>query len=133
MSRPTITITTENGEFAKTNKFLERMLNLVKLGKLDVYGKKGVKALAEATPVGETGVASESWYYVIKREKGRAKLIFCNSDVPENATINVALLLQYGHATRNGIFVEGIDYINPALQPVFGEIASWIIKEVKGH
>lgn len=131
MSRPSITITTKNGDFAKTNGFLERMLNLVKFGKLDEYGKKGVEALANATPLGSTGKAASSWYYVIKREKGRARLIFCNDDVPEDASISVALLLQYGHATRYGVFVEGIDYINPALQPIFGEIASWIIEEVK--
>lgn len=132
MSKPKITIETKHGEFAKTNRFLERMLNLAKLGKLDEYGKKGVKALSEATPVRE-GETADSWYYVIKRERGRARLIFCNDNVPENASISVALLLQYGHATRSGVFIEGIDYINPALQPVFGEIASWIIEEVRGH
>lgn len=131
MSRPKITITTKNGELAKTNGFLERMLNLAKLGKLDEYGKKGVKALSEATPV-KTGTAANSWYYKIVRNDRHAKLIFCNDDVPENASISVAILLQYGHAGRNGIFVEGTDYINPALKPVFGEIAHWIIEEVKG-
>lgn len=131
MSLPKITITATGGEFAKTNSFLERMLNLVNLGKLDEYGKKGVKALSEATPV-DTGKTAESWYYVIKRENGRAKLIFCNDDVPDGANISVALLIQYGHGTRYGVYVEGIDYINPALEPIFGEIAHWIIEEVRG-
>ena len=127
-----ISMKLKDPNFRKTNAFLERMLNLIKLGKLDYYGRKGVNALSDATPKGETGVASESWYYRIVRKKGSTRLIFCNSDVPEDASVSVAILLQYGHASRNGVFVEGIDYINPAMKPIFSEISRWIVEEVKG-
>jgi hypothetical protein len=131
MSSDIISFKNKEPEFKKTNSFLERMLNLVKFGKLDYFGKKGVKILSEATPKGETGLTSESWYYRIERKRGITSLIFCNSNVPENASVNVAILLQYGHAARNGIYIEGIDYINPAMKPIFEEISSWIVKEVK--
>lgn len=125
-----ITFKITDPKFKKTNRFLERMLNLVKLGKLDTYGRKGVKALSNATPRGETGETADSWFYTIERRIGSTKLIFHNSNVPEGANVSVAILLQYGHADRAGIFVEGIDYINPAMQPVFDEIVNWIKEEV---
>ena len=125
-----ITFKIKDPKFRKTNRFLERMLNLVKMGHLDIYGRKGVRALADATPKGETGLTAESWYYTIDRRPGSTKLIFHNSNVPEGANVSVAILLQYGHANRAGIFVEGIDYINPAMKPVFEEIVSWITEEV---
>ena len=118
--------------FRKTNAFLERMLNLIKMGRLDYYGRKGVEALSAATPKGETGTTAESWYYKIERSPGSTKLIFCNSNVPEGGSVNVAILLQYGHAMRNGVFMQGTDYINPAMKPIFENISSWIVEEVKG-
>ena len=118
--------------FRKTNAFLERMLNLIKRGRLDYYGRKGVEALMEATPKGDTGLTRDSWYYKIERIPGSTKLIFCNSNVPEGANVSVAILLQYGHATKNGIYLQGIDYINPAMKPIFKNISSWIAEEVKG-
>ncbi|MBO7453637.1 MAG: HK97 gp10 family phage protein [Clostridiales bacterium] len=118
--------------FRKTNAFLERMLNLIKMGRLDYYGRKGVEALKEATPTGETGVTKDSWYYKIERDPGVTRLVFCNSNVPEGGSVSVAILLQYGHAMRNGVFMQGIDYVNPAMKPIFENVSSWIVEEVKG-
>ncbi len=125
-----ITFKIRDPKFKKTNRFLERMLNLVRMGHLDTYGRKGVRALADATPKGETGLTADSWSYSIERRIGSTKLIFHNSNVPEGANVSVAILLQYGHANRAGIFVEGVDYINPAMKPVFDDIVNWIKKEV---
>jgi len=132
MGSQTISMKVNDPNFKKTNAFLERMLNLVRLGRLDYYGRKGVNALSAATPKGESGETAESWYYKIERGYGRTKLIFCNSNVPEDCSVSVAILLQYGHATRSGVYVEGVDYINPAMRPIFDEISSWIVEEVKG-
>lgn len=132
MSSQIISMKMSDPNFRKTNTFLERMLNLIKFGKLDTYGRKGVEALAAATPVGETGITADSWYYKIERKRESTRLIFCNNNVPEGSSVSVAILLQYGHATRNGIYVEGVDYINPAMRPIFDEISSWIVEEVKG-
>ena len=87
----------------------------------------GVDALREATPK-DTGKTSESWSYSIEMKDGTAKVIWSNSNVSDWA--NVAVLIQYGHATRNGGYVEGIDYINPAMSSIFEKMAQDIWKEV---
>ena len=125
-----ITFKIKDPKFRKTNRFLERMLNLVRMGHLDIYGRKGVRALSDATLKGETGLTADSWSYSIERMPGSTKLIFHNSNVPEGANVSVAILLQYGHASRSGILVEGVDYINPAMKPVFEDIVNWIKEEV---
>ena len=80
-------------------------------------GEEGVKALAQATPE-DTGTTAAKWRYEIKRTgRGKATVYFCNDNVHDGA--NVAVLLQYGHGTGTGGYVQGIDYINPALKPVF--------------
>lgn len=132
MSSQVISMKMSDPKFKKTNAFLERMLNLIRFGKLDIYGRRGVAALSAATPQGETGITAESWYYRIERKRDNTRLIFCNSNIPEDCSVSVAILLQYGHATRNGVYIEGIDYINPAMRPIFDEISSWIVEEVKG-
>lgn len=116
------------GKFKKTNSFLERCLEFIKLGRLDHYGKIGVAALAETTPK-DTGLLASSWNYKIERRKGVASLIFYNTDI-ENGQ-NVALLVYYGHGTKRGIYVPPNDYITPAMLPVFIQIAEDMRKEIE--
>lgn len=123
---PVITLV-QKGNFKKTNSFIEKALEFVRLGELDKYGRQGVKALAEATPI-DSGETSQSWYYKIERNKSSVSIVWCNSHV-ENGC-NIAVILQYGHGTRNGGWVQGRDYINPAIQPLFDEIADKAWKEV---
>ena len=115
------------GDFSKTTRFLERVKEKVHMGILDKYGQEGVAALASATPV-DTGMTAKSWYYKIENSKGTAKITFYNSNVQNG--IPIAVILQYGHATRNGGWVQGRDYINPAIQPIFDKIVNEAWKEV---
>lgn len=118
---------TVKGDWSRTNKFLERALNVVKLGELDKYGAQGVEVLKNATPV-DSGNTANSWYYRIVRDKHGAKIEWLNSS--QNEGIPIVILLQYGHAFQNGVFYEGIDFINPALKPLFEEIADNAWKEL---
>ena len=115
------------GDWSRTNRFLERALNFAKLGELDKYGQQGVEVLANATPQ-ETGETARSWYYRIVREKGSVRIEWLNSS--QNEGIPIVILLQYGHGYQNGTYFEGIDFINPALKPVFEEIADNAWKEL---
>jgi len=115
------------GAFSKTTKYLEKLKAGAKLSFLDEYGKAGVAALASATPV-DTGLTSSSWYYKIVRGVNTTSLVFCNSNVQNG--VPIAIILQYGHGTRNGGWVEGRDYINPAIQPIFDKITNEAWKEV---
>lgn len=117
----------QKGDFSKTMSFLEKAKERVHLGILDKYGRMGVAALSSATPV-ESGLTAKSWYYVIEQRKGSASIIFCNSNIQNG--VPIAIILQYGHGTRNGGWVEGKDYINPAIQPIFDEIVFNAWKEV---
>ena len=118
----------QKGNFAQLDTYLERAKEAVKLGDLDKYGREGVAALKSATPV-DTGLTADSWYYTIERQNGKISLNFHNSNL--NKGVPIAIILQYGHATNNGGWVEGIDYINPALQPIFDKLAQDAWKEVK--
>lgn len=121
------------GDFRRLNNIFERLKEVIKLGDLDKYGREGVEALKNATPV-ESGKTANSWYYTIKHQNGVAILSFHNSNVVDG--VNIAVILQYGHGTRNGAYVRGIDYINPAIQPIFEKIAQNAWKEVvdtNGH
>lgn len=115
------------GNFDKLTIYLEKAKKTARLGDLDKYGRKGVAALASATPV-DTGLTASSWYYEIKRQNGVVSLNFCNSNISNG--VPIAIILQYGHGTRNGGWVEGRDYINPAIQPVFDQIAKDAWREV---
>lgn len=117
----------QKGDFSRTTKFLERTKNAIRIGELDRYGREGVQALASATPV-DSGKTASSWYYKIKREQGSVSITFHNSNIQNG--VPIAIILQYGHGTRNGGWVEGRDYINPAIQPIFDKIANNAWKEV---
>jgi hypothetical protein len=118
----------QKGDFSKTFSFLEKSKEAVKIGDLDRYGRAGVAALKSATPV-DSGLTANSWYYEIKREKGSVSISFLNSNIQHG--VPIAIILQYGHGTRNGGWVQGRDYINPAIQPIFDEIVNNAWKEVK--
>lgn len=118
----------QKGDFKNLSSFLEKTKEKLNLGLLDKYGREGVAALQAATPK-DTGKTSESWYYKIERKNGSVSLTFHNSN--QNKGVPIAIILQYGHATRNGGYVEGVDYINPALRPIFYKIAEEAWKEVK--
>ena len=115
------------GDLGPSMKFLRALKNKDFLKDLDKYGRKGVEALSLATPV-RTGTTAQSWDYEIHFYSGGASIVWTNSNV--NKGENIAILLQYGHGTRNGGYVVGRDYINPALRPIFDEIADSAWKEV---
>ena len=116
----------QRGDFSKLTRYLERVKENFHLGILDKYGREGVAALEAAPPV-YSGKTASSWYYKIQNEGGRATLSFHNSNI--NKGVSIAIILQYGHGTRNGGYVEGRDYINPAIQPTFDKIAEEAWKE----
>lgn len=116
-------------KFSKTDTFFQRVLQKVKLSSLDYWGRKGVNALSSATPV-DSGETARSWYYQIVRTQNGVRLQWLNSNV--NDGVNIALIIQYGHAARNGVFIEGRDYINLALSPIFDSIEESAWKEVSG-
>lgn len=110
-----------HGDFKKTEKFLMWLTR----GKayrhiLEKYGQKGVEALRDYTPK-DTGKTANSWSYEIVESNGEIDIIWKNSNI--NKHVNIALILQYGHGTRNGGWVEGVDYINPALRSIFKSLA----------
>ena len=118
---------THSGNFNKTEKFLERAKHIVKLADLDKYGQRGVAALSAATPV-DSGKTASSWIYEVTYGRNSMRLDFKNTNV--NKGVPIAVILQYGHGTRNGGFVQGRDYINPAIQPIFDQITEDLWKEV---
>jgi hypothetical protein len=118
------------GDFSKATSFLEKLKETVNLGDLDKYGRQGVEALKAATPR-DTGKTAESWYYDIENGTNSVRISFYNSNTIKGGdSYPIALLIQYGHATRNGGFVEGRDYINPAIRPIFDEMAEAAWREV---
>ena len=117
----------QKGDFSKLTSFLERAKETVYLGDLNKYGRQGVAALASATPV-DTGKTASSWSYKIENNNGLVSISFENSNVQDG--VPIAIILQYGHGTRNGGWVEGRDYINPAIQPIFDQNVNDAWKEV---
>lgn len=115
------------GDFSKLTRFLERAKEAVRLGDLDKYGREGVAALASATPI-DSGLTATSWYYKITNANGRAEITFLNSNIQNG--VPIAIILQYGHGTGTGGWVQGRDYINPAIQPIFDKIANDAWREV---
>lgn len=115
------------GDFSKLTRYLEKVKRTVDLGVLDKYGREGVAALASATPV-DSGLTASSWYYKIENNRGSVTISFNNSNIQNG--VPIAIILFYGHGTRNGGWVEGRDYINPALQPIFDNLANEAWREV---
>lgn len=117
----------QKGDFSKITRYFEKAKESVNLGILDKYGRKGVAALASATPV-DSGLTASSWYYEIHHSAGSVELSFWNSNI--NKGVPIAIILQYGHGTGTGGWVQGRDYINPAIQPIFDEITKEAWREV---
>jgi len=121
---------TTSGSFDRTERHLKRLAQNDIFQSLDKYGRAGAAALAKATPRND-GSTGESWAYEIKRTPSRVTITWYNDDKSE--PVNVALLIQYGHGTRNGGYVTGIDFVNPAMRPIFADIATEVWKEVTKH
>lgn len=117
----------QKGDFSKLTRFLERAKEAVHLGDLDRYGREGVAALSSATPI-DSGLTANSWYYEIENKKGSVTISFHNSNIQNG--IPIAIILQYGHGTGTGGWVQGRDYINPAIQPIFDKMANDAWREV---
>ena len=115
------------GNFNKMEKFLNKMSRRDYLNVLDKYGQLGVEALAAATPV-DTGLTAKSWTYEIERTPTKTTISWLNTNT--NNGVNIAVILQYGHGTGTGGYVQGRDYINPAMRPIFDNIAEQAWKEV---
>lgn len=117
----------QKGDFSKLTRFLEKAENAIHLGNLDKYGREGVAALSSATPI-DSGKTSNSWYYEIVRKKESVSIEFNNSNIQNG--VPIAVIIQLGHGTGTGGWVEGRDYINPAIQPIFDKIADNAWREV---
>lgn len=118
-----------SGSFDHTRAFLERIRNRDQFKVLDKYGPIGVAALRQATPK-ESAATAAGWYYEIVRRPGYYSIHWLNNHIVNPGNIPVAVLIQYGHATRQGGYVQGVDYINPALRPIFDQIANDMWREV---
>ena len=115
------------GNFARLTRYLEKANANAKIPDLDSFGREGVAALSAATPV-DTGLTARSWSYTVERTNAGATITFHNSNIQNG--VPIAIILQYGHGTRNGGWVQGRDYINPAIQPIFDKLADKAWKEV---
>ena len=118
---------THKGDFSKTSKYFAKVRKPIKASDLSKYGKEGVAALASATPT-DTGLTASSWYYEVEITNGSATISFHNSNIQNG--VPIAIILQYGHGTGTGGWVQGRDYINPAVQPLFDKIANNAWREV---
>lgn len=125
---PKVVMFRQKGDFRRTSDFLKRAnrLNLDVI--LNQYGQEGVEALRAATPK-DTGTTANSWSYVIHKGTGSITITWSNSNIVDG--VSIAVILQYGHGTRNGGYVQGTDYINPAMKPIFDKIAQRAWEEVK--
>lgn len=115
------------GDFTNLEKMLKNSVGKDYRNILKRYGQEGVAALAAATPR-DTGKTASSWFYEIEEKDGKLSVIWKNSNI--NDGVNIAIIIQYGHGTRNGGYVQGVDYVNPALQPIFDKMADAAWREV---
>lgn len=118
----------QKGNFKRTSDFLKRASSLNLDTILNQYGAEGVAALQRATPK-KTGTTANSWHYAIQKDANRITITWSNSNIVDG--VPIAVILQYGHGTRNGGYVQGVDYINPAMKPIFDKIAQRAWEEVK--
>lgn len=118
--------------FEKTKHYLVNAQGALSSINLDEYGRMGVVALADATPK-DSGESASAWDYQIERTKDGAKIIWVNNNVVGYNTVPVVILIQYGHLSKAGVYVEGTDFINPAIQPIFFDVANKLWKEVNKH
>lgn len=125
---PKVVMFRQKGDFRRTSDFLKRAnrLNLDVI--LNQYGQEGVEALRAATPK-DTGTTANSWSYTVHEGMGSITITWSNSNIVDG--VPIAVILQYGHGTRNGGYVQGTDYINPAMKPIFDKIAQRAWEEVK--
>lgn len=121
---------TQRGDFSHLETYLERQKGLFKKSKLDSYGRIGVDALRESTPK-DSGLTADSWDYVITNNNGTLKIDWINTN--SHNGVNIAVIIRYGHGTKNGGYVAGRDFITPAMKPVFDKIAADLWKEVKSR
>jgi hypothetical protein len=115
------------GNFRNTERFFARAQKATPREILERYGQAGVTALASATPV-DSGATAAAWGYEIVQNSDGYSIFWTNTNINEG--VNIALILQYGHGTGTGGYVEGIDYINPALRPIFDQLADEAWREV---
>lgn len=124
---PKVISFSQKGNFKKTDRFFHKILEKHYTRLLRVFGERGVTALKMATPK-DSGETAEAWSYEIVEEAGRLSIFWKNDHF--NDGVNIAIILQYGHGTKNGGWVEGIDYINPAIRPIFNQMANEAWREV---
>lgn len=117
----------QKGDFSNLTRYFERVKEAAKVGILNKYGRAGVDALSAATPI-ESGLTANSWFYEIEHNSESATISYHNSHI--NKGVPIAIILQYGHGTGTGGWVQGRDYINPAIQPLFDKIANEAWREV---
>jgi hypothetical protein len=117
----------QTGDFSKTFNFLNNINKMNISDILDKFGEQGVNILSENTPV-DSGLTATSWYYKIDSSKEKTKLSWYNSNIVNG--VPIAIILQYGHGTKNGGYVEGRDYINPSIKPLFDDMANQVWREV---
>lgn len=115
------------GDYSKLSRYLNQLEKAARMDILEKYGKEGVAVLSAATPV-KTGLTANSWTYEVKHGKGSSSIAFSNTNV--NKGVPIAIILQYGHGTRNGGYVQGRDYINPAIHPIFDKLVDELWREV---
>ena len=118
----------QKGDFKKLTGYLERVKEKAKLSDLRKYGQEGIHALGSATPM-DTMNTAYSWWYGTEESENSTSLVFGNSNI--NNGVQIAVILQYGHGTGTGGYVEGQDYINPAIQPIFDKIEKEVWEGVK--
>jgi hypothetical protein len=117
-----------SSDFGKTRKYIDKVYHIFHRTNFDVYGEEGVNALRDATPV-DSGKTRDSWRYRVVKNGNRVTIHWINDNANEG--VNIAIILQYGHATGWGSYVEGTDYVNPAMKGVFKELSDKILREVK--
>ncbi len=117
----------QKGDFKNLESFLNRAGNFDMRTFLDRYGREGVEALRSNTPI-DSGLTASSWDYYIETNKRTSKIVWTNTH--NISGVNIAIILQYGHATKNGGYVQGQDYINPAIRPIMDKIAEDVWREV---